>query len=147
MLEFLTLEGLCGCCHPRKFLCVFFLGCPASCSQYLAVVIETCTTGASGGVLEFLTLGGLLGYCHPRKFLGVFFLGCPASCVQYLAVVIETCATVASRGGVGIFGVGMPLWLLPSYELLWCFLPRMSGSSLGIKCSNFVPKALSGSGF
>ena len=110
-------------------------------------------------MLEFLTLEGLCGCCHPRKFLCVFFLGCPASCVQYLAVVIETCATVASRGGVGIFGVGMPLWLLPSYELLWCFLPRMSGSGLGnLRCKCFwrklsllgtkrgklVPKALSG---
>ena len=47
--ELLEQVGLLGCGHPRKFLCVFFLGSPASCSQYLAVVMGTCVTGASGG--------------------------------------------------------------------------------------------------
>ena len=61
VLDYFALGVLLGCCHPRKFCYVFFLGCPSSCSQFLAVVLETCVTGASGGGVRLFGVGRPFG--------------------------------------------------------------------------------------
>ena len=61
VLDYFAFEGSCGCGLPRKFLRVFFLGCPASCSQYLAVVMGTCVTDASGGGVGVFDVGRPFG--------------------------------------------------------------------------------------